>query len=72
MTSKNMPKVLRFSEHCDKLKHDHAFCVDEKLTKLAFAVTVLLDTIMSQRGCIREVAQMHATRILDPDHKELQ
>lgn len=58
------PKVLKFSEHCDKQKHDHAFCVDERMTELAFAVSVLLETVMGQRGCSRNVARMYAATLL--------
>lgn len=55
----------KFSDHCDAIKDEHAYCVDEKSTRLEFAVNLLLDTIICERGCSRNTARIYAAALIE-------
>ena len=50
------------------LAHTYAYCVDEKTTRVEFALSMLEDAIIEERGGInRTSARDRAVRLLQPE-----
>jgi hypothetical protein len=49
-----------FSDWCDQIKSDHAFCVDEKLSFEKFVTDLFVGHFLTSRGCSTINARLHA------------
>ncbi len=62
---------LKFSTWCDRIKKDHAFCVDEKQTKLDFITNLLIGYFINSRGCSKLNATGYATDHITNVYEEI-
>lgn len=58
---------LKQSEWFNKLKSDYSYCTDEQTNKTEFALRLLLDAVMDEYQCSRNVAKLRVTSLVQVD-----
>ena len=62
-------RQLKFSEWCDRMKTNHAFCVDEKMTESDYVTDLFVSYFMQARGCSWITALGHAEVHIDETYR---